>query len=76
MNNRPPSAAASIYPHLPHDKAPVQAQRQQPRLADALYPSLAPKPKPPPNADREALLRNLRALNKRIDARLQKEGRR
>jgi hypothetical protein len=47
MNNRPLSAAASIYPHLPHDKEPVRPQRQQPGLADALYPSLVPKPKPP-----------------------------
>jgi hypothetical protein len=44
MSDRSPSAAASIYPHLPHDKGPVQPQRQQPRLADALYPSLVPKP--------------------------------
>jgi hypothetical protein len=47
MTDRPPSAAASLYPHLPHAKEPVQPQRQQPRLAEALYPSLVPKPKPP-----------------------------
>jgi hypothetical protein len=40
------SAAQSIYPHLPHD-AGQPVQRQQPRLADAMFPSLAPKPPPP-----------------------------
>jgi hypothetical protein len=50
MNDRPPSAAASIYPNLPSDKPARRArfapsQREQPRLAEALYPSLVP-PKP------------------------------
>jgi hypothetical protein len=44
MSDRPRSAAAALYPHLPHDKGIVQSQREQPRLADALYPSLVPKP--------------------------------
>jgi hypothetical protein len=40
----PPTAAASLYPHLPHD----QVQRRQPaQLADAMFPSLVPKPPPP-----------------------------
>jgi hypothetical protein len=45
----PKSAAQSLYPHLHSGvREPVQ-QRQQPTLANALYPSLsAPKaPKPP-----------------------------
>jgi hypothetical protein len=46
----PKSAAASIYPHLP-SVVPAPVQRQQPRLAEALYPSLAPKP-PAPNRQR------------------------
>jgi hypothetical protein len=50
MTDRPPSAAAALYPHLPHDKGPVQPQRQQPQLAAALYPSLTPKPKLPEDA--------------------------
>jgi hypothetical protein len=36
----PKSAAASIYPHLP-SVAPAPVQRQQPQLADALFPSLS-----------------------------------
>ena len=52
MNDRPTSAAASLYPHLPHDQGePVK--RQQPRLAEALYPDLVPpKPQPAPNRGR------------------------
>jgi hypothetical protein len=48
MSERPTSAAASLYPHLPSvDRAPVQGER--PRLADAMYPALAPKSPPPLN---------------------------
>jgi hypothetical protein len=51
----PKSAAAAIYPHLPSaDRAPVQ--RQQPRLAEALFPDLVPKspqPAPRPRLTRE-----------------------
>jgi hypothetical protein len=43
----PPSAAAALYPNLKSGTPDVVQQRQQPTLADALYPSLAPKPKPP-----------------------------
>jgi hypothetical protein len=41
---REPSAAQSLYPHLPHDDGqPVQ--RQQPAsVAAAMYPDLVPKP--------------------------------
>jgi hypothetical protein len=42
----PRSAAQSVYPHLPSAE-PATPPRQQPRLADALYPNLVPKPKPP-----------------------------
>ena len=41
----PPTAAASLYPHLPHD----QVQRRQPaQLADAMFPSLVPQPQSQP----------------------------
>jgi hypothetical protein len=69
------TAAGQIWRNLPSAEPEPQGQRQQPRLAEALYPSLAP-PKPSAYSDRESLLRNLRELNARIDARLQKEGRR
>jgi hypothetical protein len=72
MIDRPISAAAALYPNLP-SAAPAPPQRQQPRLADALYPSLAPKPKPPTNSARDSLLRGLRELNAKIDARLRRE---
>lgn len=63
--NNPPSAAASIYPHLPSDK-PTEAQ--QPRassLAQVMYPR--PKLKPSNRYD-EILIKNLRELNARIKA--------
>ena len=37
------SAAASLYPHLPSADPGPRGQHKQPRLADALYPSLAPQ---------------------------------
>jgi hypothetical protein len=69
------SAASQIYPHLPSAQRPEVEQRAQ-SLASAMWPSLAPKPKPAPNPYRESLLRNLRELSARVDARLQREGRR
>jgi hypothetical protein len=48
---RPPTAAQALYGHLPSaGREPLQ--RQQPSLAEALYPSLVPKPKPPTNPAR------------------------
>lgn len=71
------NAAGRIWPHLQTgDEPPKQQQRASSPLAAALYPSLVPQPKPPPNPARESLLRGLRELNATIDARLQREGRR
>jgi hypothetical protein len=51
MTQREPSAPQALYGHLPSaDREPVQ--RQQPRLADAMFPSLAPTPQPKPPVDR------------------------
>jgi hypothetical protein len=38
--------ASQVYPHLPSIDA-EPPQRARPSLADALYPSLVPKPPPP-----------------------------
>jgi hypothetical protein len=43
----PKSAAAAIYPNL-RQGTPAPPQREQPSLANALYPDLAPKPQPAP----------------------------
>jgi hypothetical protein len=40
----PPSAAQSLYPHLPTGERP-EVKQSKPNIADALYPG----PKPPPN---------------------------
>jgi hypothetical protein len=69
----PNSAAGQIWPHLPSAARPERAQTG-PRLADAMYPR--PHPKPPTNSDRESLLRGLRELNAKIDARMARERRR
>jgi hypothetical protein len=48
MANRPTSAAASLYPHLKsfaRDEI-VGRKRVAVSVADAMYPALAPKPKP------------------------------
>jgi hypothetical protein len=52
MAERPMSAAASLYPHLPHDAGQPPPRGAQPTLANALYPSLAPKPPQPQPAPR------------------------
>jgi hypothetical protein len=73
MPTNPPSAAASIYPHLPSDKpvAPSLTGRTE-SVASAMYPR--PKAKPL-NPHRESLLRGLKELNAKIDARLKGERR-
>jgi hypothetical protein len=68
------NVANQIWPHLPSDK-PAPTQQQRGDLASAMYPGLAPKPKPPTNPYREALLRNLRLANAAADARLAREKR-
>jgi hypothetical protein len=57
---------------VPSDKsAPKQQQRGS--VAAAMWPSLAPKPKPQPNSDRASLLRHLREAIAAADARLARE---
>jgi hypothetical protein len=74
---REPTAAQALFPHLRQGTPdPVEQQRPASSLAQSMFSSLAPKPKPPPNYSRESLLRNLRELNAKIDARLQREGKR
>jgi hypothetical protein len=64
---------AALYPHLVADRPALrETPRQRNPSAERIYPNLAP-PKPQPfNPHRETLLRNLRDLNARINARLQK----
>jgi hypothetical protein len=49
---QPKSAASQIYPHLPSGERPEVKQRPN-SLADAMWPSLSPKP--PPGWDRESI---------------------
>jgi len=43
-----PTSASGIWPHLPRGTPePVQGRREPASVAEALYPSLAPKPKRP-----------------------------
>ena len=51
MPTDPPSAAASLYPHLPSDKpiAPSSIGRTESSLATAMY----PRPQPTPLTHRE-----------------------
>jgi hypothetical protein len=65
----------SIWPHLPSGTPPiVQGRREPSSVAAAMYPR--PQPKPPTNSDRESLLRGLKELNAKIDARMERERRR
>ena len=73
MNARPPSAAASIYPHLKSGTPDVVERRQQGSIADALFPHLKPPAPKPSNPDRDSLLRNLRELRQRMEQRLARE---
>jgi hypothetical protein len=53
-----PSAAASIYPHLPQTKVEPQAHRGPTSdLARAMYPNHGPKPQPPASAPRPRMTR-------------------
>jgi hypothetical protein len=51
-------------------------KREHGTIGEAMWPTLGPQPKPATNSDRESLLRHLKEANARIDARLQKEGKR
>ena len=77
MPNREPSAAQALYGHLKSGTPERRPERNQ-SVGQTMWPSLGPKdqPKPPTNSSRESLLRGLRELNAKIDARLQREGRR
>jgi hypothetical protein len=62
------SIAGNIWPHLPVGRVEQPQQVQASPLAQALYPR--PQTKPPSNnRHRDALLKNLRETNARIDAR-------
>jgi hypothetical protein len=50
---QPKSAAQAIWGNLPSGARPEVEQRR-PSLAEALYPSLVPKPPPTPNRYRES----------------------
>jgi len=78
MAQREQTAAGQIWPHLKTGEPPEQQQRAQ-SLAAALYPPPTPQAKAREAArssQRDALLRNLRDLNERIDKRLRREERR
>lgn len=68
-----PTAAAAIFPHLKIGTPERRPERNQ-SIAETMWPTLGPQPKPPTNPYRESLLRGLRELNARIDAR-QRGGR-
>ena len=53
---REPTAAQALFPHL-QQGTPELVQRQQPQLAAAMYPALAPKPTPQPPAPKRKLTR-------------------
>jgi hypothetical protein len=58
MQQIPKSAAAALYPHLKTGTPDVVERRQQPSsIANALYPDLAPKSKPPAPKSRPRLTR-------------------
>jgi hypothetical protein len=72
-----PTAAQALFPHLPHRSDDVAKRQGSATVAEAMWPSLGQQPKPPSNPYRESLLRGLRELNQKIDARLLRErGRR
>jgi hypothetical protein len=59
-----PNAAQSIYPHLPSaEREPIK--QSEPKLAEALYPALVPKPERrlSPDELREAWHEHLWALS-------------
>jgi hypothetical protein len=77
MPDRPRSAAQSLYPHLKSGARDVVERRDQPAsVADALYPRPQAKSPSSSNWHRDLLLKHLRELNAKIDARLAREGRR
>jgi hypothetical protein len=57
MTDRPPSAAAALYPHLQSAARPLQQQTNKP-IAYTMYPKLGPKPPPLPE---DPYLRHMQA---------------
>jgi hypothetical protein len=53
MPNREPSAAQAMYSHLPSGTRDVVQGRQPASVADAMFPSLVPKPKSEPSHYRQ-----------------------
>ena len=77
---REPSASAALYPHLPSQSADVTKRDDRKQtLGGAMWPSLSPEVKAADEKrrrNRQRLLKALDELNAKIDARLQREGRR
>jgi hypothetical protein len=69
MTQRDSSAAKALYPHLRNQVPEPKEQRSSNPSPAALWPALAPKPTPKSDSHRDALLRNLRALRERLEAR-------
>jgi hypothetical protein len=73
MTERRPNAADAIYGHL----RPAVPERPTPAHGvsgtTSLYPTPVPKPKPPSDPHRDALLRHLHEANAAADARLRRE---
>ena len=81
MSN-PPSAAQALFGHLPSaSREPVQ--QRQPNIGDAMWPNLSREAKAQDaqrqrwdewrKRQRDSVLRGLRELNRKIDARLARE---
>jgi hypothetical protein len=61
MPDREPSAASALYPHLRSAERPTQRPSSV-SIADAMFPNLAPKPKPPTDPYQAGYLRYMRAI--------------
>jgi hypothetical protein len=73
MADHAKSAAASIFPNLPHDdgRQADWTRRDRSDVASALYPEKQPPRQRSPESER--LLRHLKELRQTIDARLSKQ---
>ena len=49
MADRSASAAAALFPHLPHQSDVVAQQDRKATVAEAMYPALSPQPQAPPD---------------------------
>jgi hypothetical protein len=60
-----------LWGHLPSQAREVAdwSKREHGTTGQAMWPTLGPQPKPPTNPRRDVLLKNLRELNARLDAR-------